>query len=139
MRSLTSHTRNIKKKALLICAIIISLVYHQGSEFICVEIITRLNVDKLSHENAESISDDIEEPAAAKDITTELTEVNIVDRPVKWTTHRQTLAKEYTKIHYGFEIEAIVPRAIVIHWTATNDCDSVYNYFYPEENKDDYY
>ena len=135
MRSLTSHTRNIKKNALLIGAIIISLAYHQGSESSWVERIARLNAGLLP-KTAESISDNIEEPAAAKDIIPELTEVNIVDKPVKWTLRRKTLAKEYTKIHYGFEMETIVPRAIVIHWTVTNDCESVYNYFYPEETTD---
>lgn len=65
-----------------------------------------------------------------------LPEVSIIDRPVKWTSHRNELAKEYAKIHYDRAMDSIVPQAIVVHWTATDDSESVYKYFYAEETTD---
>ena len=59
--------------------------------------------------------------------------VKIVDKPIKWTAHRESLIREYALEHYGFEATEIEPRAVVVHWTAFGSCDSTYKYFYAEE------
>lgn len=82
------------------------------------------------------------EPAAEKAILPETKAfpvVSLVDRPLKWTSRRSELAKEYAQIHYGMTINTIVPKAVVVHWTATEDGDSVYRFFYPEETSDPEY
>lgn len=135
MQRLTSNKRTIKKFGIIVGVILIGIFYYSLSGYTSVDIIERLNAEILP-KITEPIADAIEEPTTVKDIIPKLNEINIVDRPVKFTTHRNALSKEYTKIHYGFEIDTIIPKAIVIHWTATNDLDSVYNYFYSEETKD---
>ncbi|MEM5794947.1 MAG: peptidoglycan recognition family protein [Bacillota bacterium] len=65
--------------------------------------------------------------------------VPIVDRPIKWTSRRSELAKEYAQIHYGMTIDTIIPKAVVVHWTAMENGDSVYRFFYPEETSDPEY
>lgn len=79
------------------------------------------------------------EPAKAPEETAAPPVKQIIDRPLKWTKHRSELAKEYTQIHYGINTDTIVPKAIVVHWTATKDAESVYNFFYPEETSDPEY
>ncbi|MBP2626051.1 MAG: N-acetylmuramyl-L-alanine amidase, negative regulator of AmpC, AmpD [Firmicutes bacterium] len=61
----------------------------------------------------------------------------VVDRPILITPHRIDLIREYSSIHYGGVIENIIPGAIVVHWTASNSCESTYDYFYPEETRDE--
>lgn len=59
--------------------------------------------------------------------------VEIIDKPIKWTAHRERLIREYALEHYGFEATEIEPLAVVVHWTAFGSCDSTYRYFYAEE------
>lgn len=60
----------------------------------------------------------------------------IIDRPVRLTEYRQQLMREYALQHYGEEMTEIVPRAVIVHWTESQDADSVYRYFYKEARKD---
>ncbi len=60
----------------------------------------------------------------------------IVDRPVRLTELREKLMREYALRHYGEEMTEIVPRAVIIHWTASRDAESVYRYFYKEARED---
>ena len=55
-------------------------------------------------------------------------------RPIAYTGLRRRLMREYARIHYGREMETIVPQAVVVHWTASNSRDGVFRYFYNEEN-----
>lgn len=55
-------------------------------------------------------------------------------RPIAFTDLRRRLIREYARIHYGQEMETIVPQAVVVHWTASDSRDGVYRYFYNEEN-----
>lgn len=55
-------------------------------------------------------------------------------RPIAFTDRRRRLIREYARIHYGREMETIVPQAVVVHWTASDSRDGVYRYFYNEEN-----
>ena len=73
------------------------------------------------------------ETAAAKT----LPEVAIVQKYIKITNKRYELIREYSKIHYGREILNITPKAVVVHWTVSNDWESVYDYFYNETGTDD--
>ena len=65
--------------------------------------------------------------------------IRIIDKPIKMTTHKLELAREYAKIHYSMDTTTIVPRIIVIHYTASDSLDSVYSYFYPEESDNSFY
>lgn len=60
----------------------------------------------------------------------------IMGRPVRLTEYRQQLMREYALQHYGEEMTEIVPRAVIVHWTESQDADSVYRYFYKEARKD---
>jgi len=40
-------------------------------------------------------------------------------------------------MHYGEPMDKIIPQAIVIHWTASDNCQGVYSYFYAEEAERD--
>ncbi len=60
----------------------------------------------------------------------------IVDRPIAWTEYRERLAEEYALKHYGSRQTEIVPQAVVIHWTASDNGESVYNWFNREAAND---
>ena len=57
----------------------------------------------------------------------------IIDKPIKWTENRERLIREYALEHYGISEIEIIPRAVVVHWTAINSAESTYKYFYNEE------
>lgn len=60
----------------------------------------------------------------------------ILDMPILQTKLREKLTLEYSALHYGKETVEIVPKAVVVHWTATKDFSSVYRYFYDEKMSD---
>ena len=64
-------------------------------------------------------------------------EVPFTDNFILWTEHRDELVDEYTLRHYGMICREIVPRAVVVHWTAMGTLESVWEYFYAEEMPDD--
>lgn len=57
--------------------------------------------------------------------------LKIIDRPIKFGEERKALTREYIRLHYGLEVEeiTIVPRAIVIHWTATRSLKGTWRAF----------
>ena len=57
----------------------------------------------------------------------------IIQKPIAFSNVRRRLMREYARIHYGEEMETIVPRAVVVHWTASDSMEGVYRFFYPEE------
>ena len=46
---------------------------------------------------------------------------HITDRPIRFGEQRKALTLEYIRKHYGLKVKdvTIVPRAVVVHWTAT--------------------
>jgi N-acetyl-anhydromuramyl-L-alanine amidase AmpD len=56
-------------------------------------------------------------------------EPRIIDRPIQFGEERQDLTRSYIKKHYGLSVQTIeiVPRAIVIHWTATQTLRATWN------------
>ncbi len=62
--------------------------------------------------------------------------VQIIDCPISWTEARINLIREYSLLHYGTDQVEIIPRAVVIHWTASDSFDSVYSHFYNEARSD---
>jgi len=58
---------------------------------------------------------------------------HIVDKPIEWNETRIRLIHEYAQIHYGKDIDTIVPQMIVLHWTAADNWEGTYNYFYHSE------
>lgn len=63
--------------------------------------------------------------------------INVVERSILWTQNRENLIREYAQLHYGKNITRIIPRGVVLHWTATENGDGVYNYFYGETMPED--
>lgn len=63
-------------------------------------------------------------------------EAPFVDNFIMWTEHRNALIDEYTLKHYGKACRTIVPKAVVVHWTAGGTLESNQNYFYAEERGD---
>lgn len=59
------------------------------------------------------------------------------DNFILWTNHRDELIDDYTLRHYGEIYREIVPKAVVVHWTAFGTLESVWKYFYAEEMPND--
>ncbi len=55
----------------------------------------------------------------------------IIDRPVRFDAERTALTLQYIAMHYGLKVQAptIVPRAIVVHWTATRSLQHTWRGF----------
>lgn len=64
-------------------------------------------------------------------------DVPFTDNFILWTEHRDELIDEYTLKHYGKIYREIIPRAVVVHWTAIGTLESNWKYFYAEEMDDD--
>lgn len=60
-------------------------------------------------------------------------DVRIIDRPIPFTAQRIQLTRDYIRQHYGIETESIeiVPRIIVLHWTAGRSLQGDFNTFTP--------
>jgi N-acetylmuramoyl-L-alanine amidase len=58
----------------------------------------------------------------------------IVERPVPFGEHRQELTRAYIARQYGLQVNdiTIVPRMVVLHWTASDDLDVSYDTFVPD-------
>jgi len=56
---------------------------------------------------------------------------HIIDRPIRFGPQRISLTRQYIKQHYGLDVDkvTIVPRAIVIHWTATRSLNGTWRGF----------
>lgn len=59
-----------------------------------------------------------------------------LDNFIPWSDYRNALGDEYTLKHYGQVYREIVPRAVVVHWTAGGTLESNRNYFYSAERDD---
>jgi N-acetylmuramoyl-L-alanine amidase len=59
--------------------------------------------------------------------------IAIIDRPIPFTEQRIQLTRDYIKQHYGIETQSIeiVPRIIVLHWTAGRSLQGDLNTFAP--------
>jgi len=57
--------------------------------------------------------------------------IEIIDMPIVFDETRVQLTKEYIKNHYGLEVKniSIVPKIIVIHWTAVDKFEDSYQRF----------
>ena len=60
----------------------------------------------------------------------------MVQKPIPQTPYRQQLTREYAELHYGISETTIVPKAVVVHWTAGATWQSAYNTFLPETRGD---
>ena len=60
-------------------------------------------------------------------------DLRIIDRPVPFPEERIALTREYIRTHYGLEVPdiEIVPRIIVLHWTAGKTLEGDFNTFVP--------
>jgi hypothetical protein len=58
----------------------------------------------------------------------------IVDRPVPFGERRQALTRDYIAQRYGLEVQdiSIVPRMVLLHWTAVDDLEASYRIFVPD-------
>jgi len=75
------------------------------------------------------------EALAKKHVACDSIKPVMVNKPIEWNDTRLTLMREYAKIHYGMNIDSIVPQMIILHWTASNSLTGTYNYFYPAAGK----
>ncbi len=60
--------------------------------------------------------------------------IKIIDKPIDFGQERIDLTKEYIKKHYGFEVDniEIVPKIIVLHWTADMSLKKSFNRLKPQ-------
>lgn len=63
-------------------------------------------------------------------------ELPFVDNFIPQSEYRDALTDEYTLKHYGQIYRQIVPRAVVVHWTAMGTLESNWNFF-SAANRDD--
>lgn len=63
-------------------------------------------------------------------------ELQIIDKPIRWSDFREQLIREYAAAHYNLEQIDIIPQAVVVHWTASSTWESAYNHFYNEARAD---
>ena len=63
-------------------------------------------------------------------------EMPFLDNFITWTENRDRLVEEYTLRHYGQIYHQIVPRAVVVHWTAMGTLESNRNFFDGEYRDD---
>ncbi|PHQ55184.1 MAG: hypothetical protein COA30_07375, partial [Sulfurimonas sp.] len=58
----------------------------------------------------------------------------IIQKPIVFTDKRRELTKEYIKTHYGLQVKdiKIIPKNIVVHWTAMMDFNKSYERLNPE-------
>ncbi len=61
--------------------------------------------------------------------------INIIDKPISFSDEREELTKLYIQDRYGLKADdiSIVPKIIVLHWTAIDDFDSCFNTFNREK------
>ena len=59
-----------------------------------------------------------------------------VDNFIPQSDYRDALTDEYTLKHYGKICREIVPRAVVVHWTAMGTLESNRNFFYNAQHSD---
>ena len=60
----------------------------------------------------------------------------IIDKPVRLTELREQLMREYSVKHYDEAMTEIVPRVVIVHWTASGEAAGVHQYFYREARAD---
>jgi len=64
-------------------------------------------------------------------ISLHLYALEIIEKPIVFDTQRITLSKKYINEHYGLKPKdiSIIPRLIVVHWTAENDFNKSFQRF----------
>jgi N-acetylmuramoyl-L-alanine amidase len=60
---------------------------------------------------------------------TAVTAPAMVDKFLPWTAERENLTRAYAEKHYSKNITEIVPRAVVVHWTAGPTWQSAWQWF----------
>ncbi len=57
--------------------------------------------------------------------------MRIIDKPISFSEQRIDLTREYIKVHYGLEVDSItiVPKMIVLHWTAIDEFERSFEVF----------
>jgi hypothetical protein len=60
--------------------------------------------------------------------------LQIVDRPIPFSTDRVEMTRAYIREHYGLDVSdiRIVPRIVVLHWTAAPTLEGSFQAFRPE-------
>ena len=124
---MSSKKRRLTKKILLFAGIMAIIIILTACSFVR----TDRTVDKglEGRKTIPSLSEEIIKPKKV--------DVKIIDKPISWTSSRESLIREYANLHYGKNIVEIVPQVVVVHWTASENCEGVYNYFYGETMPDD--
>ena len=58
----------------------------------------------------------------------------VVDRPIPFSPARVAMTREYIRAHYGLDVADIdiVPRIVVLHWTAAATLEGSFHAFAPE-------
>jgi len=81
-----------------------------------------------------------EEPKIRKFVCTTkpiqpIEDLKIIDKPIDFGAERIDLTKKYIKTHYGKTVEniEIVPKIIVLHWTAELDFEKSFNRLKPQK------
>ena len=88
-----------------------------------------------AEENA--VKKDVPNAVVQDQVQPKIPKLDVMHRPIKWTENRESLIREYAKLHYDKDITEIVPQVVIVHWAVSEDAESVYQYFYSETMPDD--
>lgn len=66
-------------------------------------------------------------------ITIHTNALTIIQKPILFNQDRINLTQEYRQQHYGISQSSIeiIPKMIVLHWTATDNLQQAFDFFYP--------
>ncbi|HEX6070575.1 MAG TPA: peptidoglycan recognition family protein [Longimicrobiaceae bacterium] len=60
--------------------------------------------------------------------------LRVIDRPIPFSPTRVAMTRDYIRAHYGLDVPdiVIVPRIVVLHWTAAPTLEASFHAFAPE-------
>lgn len=90
-------------------------------------------VDNKGTEKQAVVNQAVVNQSVVNQATVQVEAPAIVDKPVITSDYKRQLMREYSKKHYGQEMESITPKVVIVHWTASNIMSSAYNWFNREE------
>jgi beta-N-acetylhexosaminidase len=130
MGAITQHYSREQRVTLAINAGVDMLLFGNQLASVTVEqlvnaIFTQVKSGKISIERIKE---------ANKRIANLHTKFSIVQKPIIFTDKRQEMTREYIKLHYGLSVDDIniIPKTIVLHWTAVMDFEKSFERLYPE-------
>ncbi len=110
------------------------IIYTKQGDYLLVVLANKVGGEAIG--NIADLSRKVYDGLFAKPLATALASGPVlkpamVEKSIEWGAKRSRLIHEYARMHYGKDIDTIVPQMIVLHWTAAGNWEGTYNFFYP--------